>query len=51
MTNMRKTVRALTAHEQAILAKQPSDVALPDRTSERENAIDKLARTPLPDRE
>jgi len=42
-----KPVRHLTLHEEVILAKQPSDVWLPDRPSEREDAIDRLARTEL----
>lgn len=40
-------IRALTADELVILAKQPADVWLPDAPKAREAEIDRLARTPL----
>lgn len=46
----RKPTRQLTAHERAILAAGPTDVWLPEPLSDREAAIDRLARRELPRR-
>lgn len=46
MTRKPNRVRQLTLEEQVVVAKQPTDVWLPDAAEARADEIDRLARLP-----